>query len=236
MIGRSTHFENSVRTDSPETFQVRKDRLLLAQNGISYPAQAAVVFVASVVVFLLLRTSDYLAVDGGIRALQIYQLGRPFLHPNNHLLYAFNVYAWTTVLRLLGFHLNDPFSFLAAAQAMNAVAAAGCLTMVYCVSFKVTNRAALAALVTVGFAFSRAFIVHAINSAEPMVGLLWSGVSMMLALIEDGPASPPDSYWRSRRRRIRACFCLPFRSCLSSGGTPGVQAPTEVGGCVCIPY
>jgi hypothetical protein len=148
----------------------------------SLTVELLIVFITAAIVFLFLRTSDYLIVDGALRALQVYQLDRAFLHGNNHLLYPVNVYVWSTLLHALGIRPNDPVSFLALAQAMNAVAAAAFLTVFYGLCYKLTNRRAIAALVTLGYGLSRAFLAHATNSAEPMVGLLWSGISILLAV------------------------------------------------------
>jgi hypothetical protein len=147
----------------------------------SFPFQLVLVFMAALIVFLVLRSPDYLAVDGALRALQVYYLHRPFLHPNNHLLYAVNLYIWSTMLRLVGIVEHDPISFLRLAQGMNSVAAAACLTVFYGLTCKVTNRIALSASVTTGLGFSSAFLAHATNSAEPMVGLLWSEIAVVLA-------------------------------------------------------
>jgi len=149
---------------------------------LSFAVQLGLAFSAAAVVFLLLRTSDYLGVDGALRALQIYDLGRPFLHPNNHLLYPVNVYAWSVFMGWIGIHPKDPLAFLAIAQAMNGFAAAGFLTILYALLYKLTGRAAIACFTTIGYGLSRAFLAHATSSAEPMVGLFDSGVSVMLAL------------------------------------------------------
>jgi hypothetical protein len=144
--------------------------------------QLGAVFVIALTVFLLLRTSDYLAVDGALRALDVYYRGKPFLHENNHLLYPVNVYLWSALLRSLGLHPAGPLAFLPLAQAMNAVAAAASLTIFYGLVYTLTTRAEIASLMTVGLGLSRAFLAHATNSAEPMVGLLWSEGSVALSL------------------------------------------------------
>jgi hypothetical protein len=147
----------------------------------SFSLRLSLVFIVSLVVFLILRSSDYLAVDGALRALQVYYTDRPFLHSNNHLLYAVNLYIWTTMLRAIGIVARDPVSFLRLAQALNAAAAAACLTIFYGILYRLTNRGALSALATCGFGLCTAFLAHATNSAEPMVGLLWSELSVAVA-------------------------------------------------------
>ena len=150
--------------------------------NIPFPVQLGLVFFNAAVGFLLLRTSDYLAVDGALRALEVYQRGEAFLHPNNHLLYPVDVYIWSKILGSLGLHAHGPFAFLAIAQSMNGVAAAGCLAILYGLCYKLTNRASIAAVITIGLGLSRAFLAHATNSSEPMVGLLWTFVSLALVL------------------------------------------------------
>jgi len=139
--------------------------------------QLVLVFATSLTVFILLRTNDYLAVDGALRALGVYHAGAVYVHENNHLLYPVNVYVWSTLLGAVGIHAADPLAFLRIAQAMNAVAAAGSVTIVYALSSALNTRRCIALVIAVGVGCSRAFLAHAINSAEPMVGLLWSGMS-----------------------------------------------------------
>jgi hypothetical protein len=86
------------------------------------------------------------------------------------------------MLRLLGIRAHDPVAFLRLAEALNAVAAAACLTIFYGLLFRLTNRKAVSAIVTFAFGSSFAFFAHATNSAEPMVGLFWSELSAVLAI------------------------------------------------------
>lgn len=157
-------------------------------------AQLCLVFILYAAVFLLLGTRDYLAVDGGLRAATVYQRGQPFLHENNHLLYPVNVYAWSIALGFLGLRAKDELEFLALVQAMNATAAAMTVTVLYGLVYAATTRALVALLTALGYGFSRAFLAHATNSAEPMVGLLWSAVSAALTT------------WGVVRRRAWAMF------------------------------
>src|SRR4029077_13708466 len=131
---------------------------VFSRATFSFPLQLVLVFIAALVAFLVLRSRDYLAVDGALRALQVYYLDRPFLHPNNHLLYAVNVYVWSAALRLLGVAAHDPISFLRLADALDNVAAAASLTIFYGLFARLTNRRTLSALVTLGFGSSFAFL------------------------------------------------------------------------------
>ena len=169
-------------TEAPEPMRFPFVGGIYSREIRSFSFQLALAFMIALITFLVLRSSDFLAVDGALRALQVYYLDRPFLHPNSHLLYAVNLYVWSTMLRLLGIVAHDQVTFLRLAEAMNAIAAAACLTIFYGLLHRLTNRRAVAALATLGFGFSSAFLAHATSSAEPMVGLLWSEVSVVLAI------------------------------------------------------
>jgi hypothetical protein len=67
------------------------------------------------------------------------------------------------LLSLAGFKATNPFDFLSLTQGMNAFAAA------------------------CAFAFSKAFLLHATSTAEPMVGLFWSIAS--IAVVVSGLAT-----------------------------------------------
>ena len=140
----------------------------------AFAAQALVAFILSGVTFILLRSARYLAVDGAIRALGVYYNPHPFIHGANHLLYPINVLLWMRFLGLLGISPANAFQFMALAQAMNALAAAACLTIFYLICCGVTSDIILSAFLTIAYGFSAGFLLHATNSAEPMVGLLWS--------------------------------------------------------------
>jgi hypothetical protein len=148
----------------------------------SFRAQLAAVFLIAAAAFLVMRSSDFLAVDGALRAVEVYQKHKPFLHPNNHLLYPFNLYVWSTLLSMLGIRAAGPARFFNIAQAMNAFAAAGCLTVIYGIARKLTGRTLVASAVAGGYGLSHAFLLHATNTAEPMVGVLWSLLAMALGL------------------------------------------------------
>jgi hypothetical protein len=60
------------------------------------------IFALSATLFILLRTQQYLAVDGALRCLWVYWLGHPTAGGNNHLLYFVNVYVWTKMLSIAG--------------------------------------------------------------------------------------------------------------------------------------
>src|SRR5258707_9349689 len=64
---------------------------------------AAVVFLASGLIFSLLRSKDIFAVDGAFRCLEVFQRPSIFFHDNNHMLYPVNVFVWTRLAGVLGF-------------------------------------------------------------------------------------------------------------------------------------
>jgi len=64
---------------------------------------AAIVFLASGLIFSLLRSKDIFAVDGAFRCLEVFQRPSIFFHDNNHMLYPVNVFVWTRLAGVLGF-------------------------------------------------------------------------------------------------------------------------------------
>jgi hypothetical protein len=154
---------------------------------------AIIIFVGSAAAFISLRTTHYLAVDGALRALGVYYNPHPFVHGNNHLLYPIDVFVWTWLLHLLGISAANPFEFMSIAQAMNALAGAGCLAILYLLCSGITWDPLLSLCVVAGYGLSRAFLLHATNSAEPMVGLFWSftavgAASLSLILDKNWPS------------------------------------------------
>lgn len=144
---------------------------------------AALVFVMFACFFLALRSSDIGAVDGAVRCLEVFRRGRIFFHENNHLLYPVNVLVWTRFLSHLGLRASNPAEFYALAQTMNCVVAAGCLAMIFYLSLSLFSSFGLALGLVLGYGFSKAFLLHATNSAEPVVGLFWSLLGMCFASI-----------------------------------------------------
>jgi hypothetical protein len=129
--------------------------------------------------FILLRTQQYLAVDGALRCLTVYWRGRPISGGNNHLLYFFNVFAWMKTLSLAGIHPKDAFDFVRLSQWMNALAAAGSISMLWLLCAGATESMAAASIAAGAYALSNAFVLHATSTAEPMVGLFWSLASVV---------------------------------------------------------
>lgn len=134
------------------------------------------------VIYLSLRTNQYTDVDGALRCLTIYWRRPPYVGPNNHLLYPANVYAWTRLLKALGFSWSGPESFIRSVQAMNAIFAAGAVALVYLLIRRLTGAGLIAIVCTLIYGTSRAVLIHATNSAEPVVGLFVSLVAAALAI------------------------------------------------------
>jgi len=137
------------------------------------------IFIASASLFILLRTQQYLAVDGATRCLLIYWQGRPTAGGNNHLLYFVNVFVWTKALSLAGVHATDAFDFVRLTHWMNALAAAGSVSVLWTLSYRATENVRAAWGASCAYAFSNAFLLHATSTAEPMVGLFWSLASVL---------------------------------------------------------
>jgi hypothetical protein len=136
------------------------------------------VFVAAASLYVLLRTQQYLAVDGAIRCLYIYWHGRPMAGGNNHLLYFVDVFVWTRMLSFAGVRATNAFDFMRLTQFMNALAAAGSIAMFWLLCHRATKDAGVASIAAGAYAFSNAFLLHATSTAEPMLGLFWSFASV----------------------------------------------------------
>jgi hypothetical protein len=140
------------------------------------------VFIFFAVVFLCLRSQQYLAVDGVLRCLEIYRRNQLVFYTNNHLWYQANIFFWSHALEWLGLKAHTPFEFISLSQAMNAVAAAGSLAAVYLLLRLATSSAAVSIAAVLAYGFSRAMLLHATNSAEPTMGFFYSAVAMVLAV------------------------------------------------------
>jgi hypothetical protein len=142
---------------------------------------ATLVFLISAFLFVALRSSDILAVDGAFRALEVFRRQTIFFHENNHLLYPVNVLAWSRLLSLLGLRATNPEEFYATTEIMNSIAAAGCMVILFYLNFSVSSSVRLALGVASSYGLSRAFLLHATNAAEPMVGVFWSLLAICFA-------------------------------------------------------
>ncbi len=93
--------------------------------------ESAIVFAVATFAFLFLRSHNLTAVDGPIRAFDIYREPHLKFHSSSHMLSPVYVLAWTQAIAKLGFSLADPKDFIRAVQAMNATLAAGCCAILF---------------------------------------------------------------------------------------------------------
>lgn len=138
------------------------------------------VFAVLMSCFAALRSHNLSAVDGAVRAFAVYHHRSLEFHGNSHMFYPVYVLLWSKACSLLGFNLSDPLEFIRAIQAMNSVFAAASATLLYLAIRRLSISRNVALLATAGWAFSHAVLLHATNSAEPMVGLFWSALSFTL--------------------------------------------------------
>ena len=144
-------------------------------------AQALIVGAAALLVFVGLRTRQYTDVDGALRCLEVFRHPGVFFGGNNHLLYPLDVLAWTRLAGFLGANVRDAESFIRVTQGLNALAAAATIALVYWLVAGATASRGAALAAAAAVAFSRAFLLHATNAAEPMVGLFLSLLALASA-------------------------------------------------------
>lgn len=149
---------------------MHKSRSSLAAGGV---------FGAFLMLFLLLPSTHYMSVDGAVRSLQVYYNPVIQFHGNNHMLYPVWVLAWSKLGQLVHIRAMDPFQFVKITEAMNSVLAAAVVAMLWTfINSFAGPRIALFCTLIVGF--SNALILHATNAAEPMSGLFWSVLGVLL--------------------------------------------------------
>lgn len=140
----------------------------------------------------LLGSQQYTDVDGALRCLEVFRRPVLFFSGNNHLLYPANVFLWHRLLGVFGIAAGNAVDYLQLTQLMNAMAAAACAALLYWIVRTTTSSEVVALAAAAGLALSRAFLLHATNSAEPMVGLLWSLVALagVLVAVRRGSVMP----------------------------------------------
>ena len=141
------------------------------------------VFVTFFVLFALLRTKNILAVDGGIRCLEVYRRQSLYFDINNHLLQPAHVWAWTRAAGMLGHKADSPFQFYSLVQLMNCFAGAACLAILFALMYSVVSSWRLALAVTIGYGFTKAFLEQATNANEAPMGLFWSFLALFFAAL-----------------------------------------------------
>jgi hypothetical protein len=132
-------------------------------------------------IFAELRSKDMFGVDGAFRCLEVYRRKSLFFHENNHMLYPANVLIWSRIYGAVGREASTPESFFAMVQLMNCVAGAGCLAILFYLTYRVSSSGKLALGVAASYGFSRAFLIHSTNSAEALMGVFWSLLAVSCA-------------------------------------------------------
>ena len=145
-------------------------------------ATTALVFLASAITFIAFRSKDMCGVDGAFRCLEVYRRGVLFFHENNHMLYPVNVLLWSRIASAIMSTPHTPEAFFAMVQLMNCLAGAACLAMVFYLTQLATSTG-LALGVAAVYGLTRAFLLHSTNSAEVMVGVLWSFLALCCAAL-----------------------------------------------------
>ena len=128
--------------------------------------------------FIVLRTRQYLAVDGAIRCLTVYWRAHPTTGGNNHLLslrkrLRLDEGTFTPRREIKGrvrFYAPDALDERVCGGWINSD------VWVLCCRAARSFVAAFAA--SCAYAFSNAFLLHATSTAEPMMGLFWSIVDL----------------------------------------------------------
>jgi hypothetical protein len=132
--------------------------------------------------FISIRSNNFLAADGNYRCLEVWHRQSLFFHGAGHMLYPLNVFVWSRLLAALGFKLATAFEFLSAVETLNALAATASLALFFALAHSATKSVAATTYATVLLGLSYAFITQATNGNEPMVGLFWSLLALSLIL------------------------------------------------------
>lgn len=140
----------------------------------------ALLALVAFLLFAALRSRDFTSVDGAVRCVEVFHRQEPFVHENNHLLYPVNVFSWHRLLGWIGLRAETPLEYLPLTQLMNGAAAAVTLAAFAALVWLATASWQAALLGAALLGLSRAFLLHATNSSEPMVGLMWSCLAVLL--------------------------------------------------------
>ena len=155
------------------------------QQPISEPAariwpESLLVFALSSAVYILLRSHDVVAVDGAIRAVITFNQTEIVL--GTHMLHNLWVSQWMRLLALFGYHPADVIAYWRSSQILNGLAAATCTAFLYDIVRRTGGPALTAAFGAVAWGASHTVLLHATNSAEPVIGLLWSVLAFAFTL------------------------------------------------------
>ncbi len=144
---------------------------------------ALLLFAGFAILFIVLNSQQYTAVDGALRSLDVYHHPHSWrLHGNNHMLYPFWIWLWTHIAGWIGVTPKNGFDFVRLCQAMNSVAAAASIAVLFTILHTIAGRGyALAG--SFWFGLSTAVLLHATNSTEPMMGLLFTIAAVALLVV-----------------------------------------------------
>ncbi len=95
------------------------------------------VFLFFALVYSSLRSKELFSVDGNYRCFEVYQRKALFFHSNNHMLYPVDVLVlmWTRWASAFGTSGYEPLQFFSIVETMNCLAGAGCLTILYLLTY-----------------------------------------------------------------------------------------------------
>ncbi len=124
--------------------------------------------------FLVLRSNQFTAVDGALRCLDVYHHPHLSFHGNNHLLYPVNILVWSKLAGVGGISPETPGEYMRLSQSMNCWSAAATLAFLWLLISGILIDRLLSLLLVIVYGFSKAFMLHATNSAEPVVGLMYA--------------------------------------------------------------
>lgn len=143
--------------------------------------RVAIVFASFLVLYAVCRSPDLTAVDGPFRSCEVYHRGEIFFHGNNHLLYPVNVLIWNQLLKSVLGACEGPLEFARRTQLMNGLALASAVAVMFLLVRLATGSIKIAVWTACALGFSRAFLLHATNAAEPPVGILLSFLAVAAA-------------------------------------------------------
>ncbi len=142
------------------------------RNSQSSKWSAPAVALGFAVLFLALRSQQYMAVDGALRCLHVFYHPAEHFHGNNHMLYPFWIWLWSQASALAGMQARDWLAFLRESQAMNGLACAAAIGLL-CSTLQSIAGTRFALLGAAQFGLATAVVLHGTNSAEPVMGLLF---------------------------------------------------------------
>jgi hypothetical protein len=143
-------------------------------------SQSALIFSFFFSYYYLSISKDFTEVDGPFRCFDVYHSPQPQIHGNNHLLYPINIYLWNQALSAVISPPVDALEFGKRSQIMNITAMSATMALFYVLAKNISGKLYITVFATLGLGLSKAYILHGTNSAEPVLGLLWSTLTIAL--------------------------------------------------------